>query len=221
MAALEVRGTMMSAIALTWLQFLQRSTHFLCLYLQSPPGVRSQSIHRVRAEQRSASTAEGQHLYRRVPVHASHLAPKQVWHRECPRPPPPRPCHPVLCIIFAAAPPWTAQWTEICQALLSTSCEVEVVQRPDTWYKQHNRCICWHWMASLFHNLILHQTYHSSANLHLSLVQEITEDEYQVLIRNNFPAAKQSCSSLQHRPWCHNPALIFPAACHCSHLFSS
>lgn len=43
-----------------------------------PPGVRPAGLHRVRAEQCSASTAEGQHVHSRVPVHAAHLAPKQV-----------------------------------------------------------------------------------------------------------------------------------------------
>lgn len=43
-----------------------------------PPGVRPAGLHRVRAEQCSASAAEGQHVHSRVPVHAAHLAPKQV-----------------------------------------------------------------------------------------------------------------------------------------------
>lgn len=62
-------------------------------------GVRPQSLHRIWAEQRSTSTAEGQHMCSRVPVHASHLAPKQVIHAQIFRN-----AH-VLCIIFAAAPP--------------------------------------------------------------------------------------------------------------------
>lgn len=103
------------------------------------------------------------------------------------------------------------------KALLSTSCKVEAVQHLDTWYKQHNMRVWWYWMASWFHNLILHQTYHSSAKSLRSLVPEITEDEYRVLIRNNFPAVKQSCSSLQDCPWCHNPAPIFPS---CASLFT-
>lgn len=75
-------------------------------------GVRPQSLHRIWAEQRSTSTAEGQHMCSRVPVHASHLAPKQVIHAQIFRN-----AH-VLCIIFAAAPPpWRSSvqdlWAEM------------------------------------------------------------------------------------------------------------
>lgn len=43
-------------------------------------GVRSKSLHRIRVEQRSASAAEGQHMYSRVSVHAAHVPPQQVSH---------------------------------------------------------------------------------------------------------------------------------------------
>lgn len=43
-------------------------------------GVRSKSLHRIRVEQRSASAAERQHMYSRVPVHAAHVPPQQVSH---------------------------------------------------------------------------------------------------------------------------------------------
>lgn len=42
------------------------------------PGVRSESLHCLRAEQRPAPPAEGQHLRGGVPVHAAHLPPQQV-----------------------------------------------------------------------------------------------------------------------------------------------
>lgn len=41
-------------------------------------GVCSESIHRLRAQQCSASTTEGQHMYSRVSVHASHFTSQQV-----------------------------------------------------------------------------------------------------------------------------------------------
>lgn len=44
------------------------------------PGVCSQSVYRLRAQQRSASAAEGQHVHRGVPVHAAHVTPQQVLH---------------------------------------------------------------------------------------------------------------------------------------------
>lgn len=43
-----------------------------------PPGVREESLHCLRAEQRPAPPAEGQHLRGGVPVHAAHLPPQQV-----------------------------------------------------------------------------------------------------------------------------------------------
>lgn len=41
-------------------------------------GVRSESIHSLRAQQCSASTTEGQHMYSRVSVHASNFTSQQV-----------------------------------------------------------------------------------------------------------------------------------------------
>lgn len=70
-----------------------------------PPGLRPAGLHCVWAEQCSASTAEGQHLHCGVPVHAAHLAPKQV------------PCQHdyhaiVLCILAVVVPTPMAQWTQ-------------------------------------------------------------------------------------------------------------
>lgn len=95
MAALEVRAIMISMHNNNnafngKAHAIHISNHFSGALSPITTGVRSQSIHCIRAEQRSASTAEGQHMYSRVPVHASHLAPKQVSH--------------MLCIIFTAAP---------------------------------------------------------------------------------------------------------------------
>lgn len=45
-------------------------------------GLRPQSLHRLWAQQRPASTTEGPHVHSRVPVHASHLAPQQVSRTE-------------------------------------------------------------------------------------------------------------------------------------------
>lgn len=43
-----------------------------------PPGVRSEGLHCLRAEQRPAPPAEGQHLRGGIPVHAAHLPSQQV-----------------------------------------------------------------------------------------------------------------------------------------------
>lgn len=94
MAALEVRGMMISIHKAICLDLFKLSTFSVAV---SPiaTGVRSQSIHRLRAEQCSASTTEGQHLYSRVPVHAAYFTPKQVSHITT---------IPPLCIIVVSAP---------------------------------------------------------------------------------------------------------------------
>lgn len=89
MAALEVRWITFSITkSSVWEGDLCIGCHFFFVLISAIcVGVRSKGLHRIRVEQCSASAAEGQHMYSRVPVHAAHVTPQQVSHIK-PRPPP-------------------------------------------------------------------------------------------------------------------------------------